>query len=51
LYFERFDVFFDKYKICQKNDKCWIDLALLEYPPVGTLDLKVDTVYFISIPT
>ena len=30
MYFERFDVFFEKYKICQKSEKYWIDLESLK---------------------
>ena len=30
LYFERFDIFFERYKICQKSDKYWIDLESLK---------------------
>ena len=39
MYFERFDVFFEKYKICQKSDKCWIDLESLKLkgPQVGII--------------
>ena len=39
MYFERFDVFFEKYKICQKSDKYWIDLESLKLkgPQVGII--------------
>jgi hypothetical protein len=39
LYFEGFDVFFEKYKICQKSDKYWIDIKSLKLkgPQVGII--------------
>ena len=39
MYFERFDVFFEKYKICQKSDKYWIDPESLKLkgPQVGII--------------
>ena len=39
MYSERYDVFFERYKICQKSDKYWIDLELLKLkgPQVGII--------------
>ena len=39
LVLERFEVFFEKYKICQKRDKYWIDLESLKLkgPQVGII--------------
>jgi len=30
LYSKRYDIFFERYKICQKSDKYWIDLESLK---------------------
>jgi hypothetical protein len=39
MYFGRYGLFFEKYKICQKSDKYWIDLESLRLkgPQVGIM--------------
>jgi hypothetical protein len=43
LYFESYDIFFGKYKICHISDKYWIDLESLglKGPQVGNMFTSV----------